>query len=258
MYFNITFIGAGNVAWHLAQAFNAAGHNIVQIYSRNLTNAQSLAIKTGANATDKLNEISSEADIFIYCLKDDILKTITENIHIEDKIHIHTSGSSDIKLFSTTKKNYGCIYPLQTFTKEKKQNSESIPFFIEGNNLETEKKIESLALTISHTVYRLTSEERKYLHIAAVFACNFTNLMYIKAADILKEKNIPFCVMRNLITESVEKALLIGPEKAQTGPAARNDNSIMEEHIRMLGNEKKWQKLYMELSDMIKNLQHEL
>lgn len=257
MCFNITFIGAGNVAWHLAQIFKDAGHNIVQIYSHHLANAQALAEITNAVAVDNFNNISPETDIFVYSVKDDVLPEVIENNPVSGKIHLHTSGSCGMNLFATTKQNYGCLYPLQTFSKAKEQICDNIPFFIEANSPETEKIIEDLALSVSKTVYRLTSEGRKYLHLAGVFACNFTNVMYIKAAEIVEKQNIPFVVMRNLITEAVNKALLIGPQNSQTGPAARNDVSIMNEHIKMLDNEKDWQKIYTELSDLIKKQQHE-
>lgn len=127
-----------------------------------------------------------------------------------------------------------------------------ISFFIEANNRDNLNILQLLARDISGNVYEITDEDKKYIHLAAVFANNFSNLMYIKAEKILREKKIPFKVLGNLIQEGINKAKKIGPQKAQTGPAIRGDNRIIDQHISMLANEPEWQEVYTILSDLIK------
>lgn len=253
MRYDITFIGAGNVAWHLARAFYNSGHRIVQVFSRSIVSASKLANEVAAKAITDYDQIEPSTHIYVYALKDDVLKSVAEQITVNTGIHVHTSGSMPMDVFKSTKKNYGCIYPLQTFSKHKNIDVSEIPFFIEGNTTDIENVIYGMANSISDRIYRLNSEGRKNLHLAGVFACNFTNLMYRKAEQLLAEKKIPFNVMENLITETVSKAMCIGPSNSQTGPAARGDKHIMEQHIAMLTSEPQWQKVYSLLSELIQN-----
>lgn len=251
---NISFIGAGNVAWHLAQALYDAGHHIVQIYSRTKESAEALARLVNAQPITNYAEIEP-AHIYIYSLKDDVLQWAANNVKITKGLHIHTSGSIPMSIFKASKTNYGCMYPLQTFTKAKSVDLRKVPFFIEANNDDNEKKINELVRTMSQKTYHLSSEDRQTLHLAGVFACNFTNLMYIKAEKILQSKSLPFEVIKNLITEQVNKAKKIGPKAAQTGPAIRGDRRTIDKQIAMLANEPQWQEVYSLLTELIANEQ---
>lgn len=249
--YDITFIGAGNVAWHLAQALYHSGHRIVQIFSRSHETASALADKVNARPVTDYREILPTAQLYIYALKDDILPAAIEQMPITSGIHIHTSGSMPMNVFERTKQHYGCLYPLQTFSKQKAVAVAEVPFFIEANTPETENVIYDTAHSIANQIYRLCSEDRKSLHLAGVFACNFTNLMYRKTEQLLAEKNLPFGIMKGLITEAVNKALCIGPSHSQTGPAERGDRKIINQHIAMLADTPEWQEIYSTLSDMI-------
>lgn len=250
--FNITFIGAGNVAWHLAPALYEAGNHIVQIYSRTLESAQALAVKVGAKATNQYNEIEQTAHIYIYAIKDDALQWVMNHTKIERGLHLHTSGTLPISIFKATRANYGCIYPMQTFSKTKGVDLRKVSIFTEANNLDNEVIINNLAHQISRKVYHLNSDERRKLHLASVFACNFTNLMWIKTEQILKELDLPIELMHSLMTETLNKAKKIKPHNAQTGPAARGDQRVIDQHIAMLANEPDWQEIYTLLSEQIK------
>ena len=250
--YNITFIGAGRVAHHLAPALYDAGHKIVQIYSRNIENAKILANIVGAEPICKYDDVNKLSNIYIYCISDDAVQWVMNHIHVHEGLHIHTSGSLSMDIFKKTRTDYGCLYPLQTFSKDKKIDLRKISFFIEANNRDNLNILQLLARDISGNVYEITDEDKKYIHLAAVFANNFSNLMYIKAEKILREKKIPFKVLGNLIQEGINKAKKIGPQKAQTGPAIRGDNRIIDQHISMLANEPEWQEVYTILSDLIK------
>ena len=251
-HYNITFIGSGRVAHHLAPAFANAGHKIIQVYSRNIENAIVLADMVGAEPICKFDSVNKLSDIYIYCISDDAVQWVMNHIQVHEGLHIHTSGSLSIDIFKKTRVDYGCLYPLQTFSKDKKIDMRKISFFINANNRSNLNKINLLARDITNNVYEVTDEDKRYIHLAAVFANNFTNLMYIKAEKILQDKNIPFKVLGNLIQEGVNKAKKIGPQKEQKNHAIRGDVRIIDQHISMLSNEPEWQEVYTILSDLIK------
>lgn len=254
IHFNITFIGAGNVAWHLAQALYDAGHHIVQVYSRSMESAVQLARLVGAKATNSFDEIEASSHIYIYALKDDALQWVVNHINVDKGLHIHTSGSMPMSVFAASKQRYGCMYPLQTFSKGKSVDFRKVPFFIEANSKGDEVLVSDLVRSVSQKVYSLSSEDRPTIHLAGVLVSNFTNLMYWKAAKLLEEKKIPFDVMKGLMTEAVNKAKLIGPENAQTGPAVRDDRRVMDKHLQMLASDPQWQEVYILLSELIQQM----
>lgn len=249
--FKITFIGAGNVAWHLARAAHEAGNEIVQVYSRRLEPAQALAEAVCARATCVCREIEPGADVYVYALKDDVLPEVIREVRVDTGLHVHTSGSVPMSVFEGEKREYGCMYPLQTFTKQKVVDVRRVPFFVEANSEAGRGTVRAVAGSMAERVYELSSEDRQALHIAGVFACNFTNLMYVKAEEILRGKGLTFDVMEGLIAEQVEKAVMIGPREAQTGPAARGDRRIIEKQMALLADEPRWQEVYRLLTELI-------
>lgn len=250
-HFSITFIGAGNVAWHLAQAFSVNGYRIRQIYSRTIDSASRLAQLVNASATNNIMDIDDESDIYIYSLADDALQWAITELRCGKGIHVHTSGSMPMCVFSNTRTQYGCIYPLQTFTKNKAIDFSKIPFFIEASDDETMVSMEMLVETLSRKIYHISSGDRQFVHLAGVFACNFPNILYAKAEEILNKKGLPFDVISGLIREQTEKALELGPKKSQTGPAARGDENIIAKHLNLLSSEPEWQNIYSQLTGLI-------
>ncbi|MDR0334079.1 MAG: DUF2520 domain-containing protein [Dysgonamonadaceae bacterium] len=230
----IVLIGSGNLATHLAIALNASGNEIAQIFSRTLENAKSLAEKTGARYTDDVEQIDCNADLYIFSVKDDTLPEILKRMPKTKGIWVHTAGSVPINVFVPYTDNYGIIYPLQTFSKNKTVNFADILVFIEGSNTETIHSLETLAKSISKNISYLSSEKRQYLHLAAVFVCNFTNHLYTLSAEILEKEDIPFDVLKPLIMETATKVMELSPKAAQTGPAVRFDETVMSKHIDLL------------------------
>ncbi len=247
----IAIIGAGNVATHLSEALQNAGYSIVQVYSRTEASARTLAEKLNCAFTIEISGISESADVYFYCVKDDVLPALIEKNQNNKAIHIHCSGSSSIEIFADSKDKFGVIYPLQTFSKNKKVNFSEIPLFIEASNNEALKKISLIANKISGKVYRADSSQRLKLHISAVFACNFVNYLYDVAENILREAELPFEVLLPLITETAEKIKHLSPFDAQTGPAVRFDNKIISKHFAALAGDSKKQQLYEEMSRQI-------
>jgi predicted short-subunit dehydrogenase-like oxidoreductase (DUF2520 family) len=236
----IVFIGSGNVATHMAIALKKAGNEIVQIFSRKDVNAKFLAKIVAAEPVSNLNNLNREADLYIFSLNDDTLPNIIKMMPDTSGIWAHTAGSIPMNLFDKrlNKGRYGVIYPLQTFSKERKLDFSKISLFIEGDISDTENILLDLARTISDDVKLLDSESRKYLHLSAVFANNFSNHMFTLSNEILSERGITFDVLKPLITETVAKVLEMEPIKAQTGPAIRLDEKVINKHLELIKDDK--------------------
>jgi predicted short-subunit dehydrogenase-like oxidoreductase (DUF2520 family) len=232
----ITLIGAGNLATNLGKALLAAGHDIQQVFSRTMESAEVLAEKLGGAPTTDLNSINGNADVYIVAVKDSVLTDVIPSIcrGKENKMFIHTAGSMPLDVFYGMAHNYGVLYPMQSFSKSKDVNFKDIPCFIEGNDEYSIKMLQNLAKTITDKTYYLSTEDRRYLHLAAVFACNFTNHCYAISSEILQKHKIPFDVMIPLIDETANKVHTLSPIEAQTGPAVRYDQNVIRAQSSLL------------------------
>lgn len=247
----VTIIGSGNVATHLALALFNKGIVIHQIYSKSLVNAQILAKHVNAEAINDFSQLNNNFSVGIVAVSDAAIKKTIALIPHKDKLWLHTSGTTAVKVFARNYKNYGVLYPLQTFSKNKKIDFSQIPFFIEANNNESLEQIKLLVNQLSQNCIVADSKTRKALHVAAVFACNFTNHLYAVSSSILKDHNLSFDYLKPLIKETVDKAMLMEPKQAQTGPAVRNDFLIIREHKKFLNYKKQYKRLYKNLSESI-------
>jgi predicted short-subunit dehydrogenase-like oxidoreductase (DUF2520 family) len=245
---NIVLIGAGNVATHLAYAFENAGLQIAQVYSRTVESAKTLAENLYTDFTTEINDINPDADLYVISLRDDAVSLIAEKLDLKDKLVVHTSGSLSMMSIGTISKNIGVFYPLQTFSKVREVTFSDIPICIEAQSKESEILLFGLANSISNNVKLINSEEREVLHLAAVFACNFPNFMYAAAHQILQNKDLDFNLLRPLILETASKVQKMDPENAQTGPAKRADEKIMKHHLEMLKNFPAYETLYKLIS----------
>ena len=244
---NIILLGSGNVATHLGIALKNSNYTIVQVFSKSIKNAKLLAKKLDTHFTNDLTKLKP-ADLIIVSINDDAILSVLSKI--KDTAIVHTSGSIELNVFKEKFSNYGVFYPLQTFNKEIDINISEIPFCIEGNSLEFERKIIEIAKSLSNNVVKMNSQQRKQLHIAAVFACNFTNHMYSIADDLLSKKNIDFKILLPLIRKTNANLNSNKPNKVQTGPAKRKDTAIIEEHIATI-NEKEIKELYQKITNNI-------
>jgi predicted short-subunit dehydrogenase-like oxidoreductase (DUF2520 family) len=248
----ITFIGAGNVATHLAKAFFFEDFEIEQVYSNNIDNALALADEVNSIAIDNVINLNSNSDLYIVAIKDDAIEPILQQITDKNIFIVHTSGSIPINVFEQTGfNNYGIFYPLQTFSKSKAINLLEVPFCIEAN--EQEDILVELANKLSNSVHLVSSEQRKKLHLAAVFACNFTNHMYAIAEDLCLKNNVNFNILKPLIRETAEKITLNHAKNVQTGPAKRKDEKIIQHHIEQLSDSKSYQDIYKLITESIIN-----
>lgn len=243
-------IGAGNLATNLGKALQNAGHDIVQVYSRTWEHAQQLATIIGGAATDDLDSIVDTADVYIFSLKDTALGDVVPKVSKgkAEKLMIHTAGSMPMSCFEGMAVHYGVLYPMQTFSKQREVDFRSIPCFIEGNDSLAKQNIRALAESISGRVYEMSSDDRRFLHLAAVWACNFTNHCYEVSAEILRKHDVPFDVMLPLIDETAAKVHGMGPIDAQTGPAVRFDDNVIRAQAAMMRDNPILKDLYERMS----------
>lgn len=225
----IALIGRGRVATHMGKALLKTGHKVVSVNSRTLA------------------ELPQDADVYIIAVKDSALQEVISKVTKgrEGQLFLHTAGSMPLSLFEGYADNAGVLYPMQTFSMDREVDFREIPLFIEG----ADPRIRAVAESLSAHVYELSTADRKYLHLAAVFACNFANHCYTLAADVLQKKGLPFDVMLPLVDETARKVHELHPTEAQTGPAVRGDQNVMQAQAALLDGKAK--EIYELLSQSI-------
>lgn len=245
---SVVIIGFGTVGKHLYDAFSEAKNvNVVQIYNRSESALDSIN-KNVATTTDLLNLVT--ADVYIIAATDDAVVPVSRKLKLRNELVVHTSGSIATERLSKLNRS-GSFYPLQTFSKGKKIDFRSVPICIEAENRTDLKLLQKLANEISNNVHHITSEQRKSLHLAAVFVNNFTNHMLYIGDRICKESNVPFSILSPLIKETINKLETLSPYNAQTGPAKRGDIDTLERHSEQIQKDI-FKKIYSTISNSIK------
>jgi predicted short-subunit dehydrogenase-like oxidoreductase (DUF2520 family) len=247
----VVLIGSGSVATHLGLALQAKGIKISQVYSRNVLNAEILSEKLNTSFITDISEIYKDADFYFYALTDNAFKSILRKIELPKGIQVHTAGCIPMNEFENFTTKFGVFYPLQTFSKNKTVDFSKVPICIEASNSEVQKKLLELGNLLSEKTYVINSDQRKKLHLAAVFACNFTNYMYDIASEILEDSGFLFEIIQPLITETAEKTKTMNPYQAQTGPAVRMDENTISKHLLMLNKRPAFKKIYKLLTKNI-------
>lgn len=250
----IAIIGTGNVAWHLSLALENAGHVITAIIGRDHPKVASLANHFyNAETITSFDLADIHADVFILCISDDAIQEVAQQLKLPiDSILVHSSGTQPLSSLGYAQtENIGVFYPLQTFTKGKKVDFSIIPICIEADNRSATKILKTLAESISDTVVEMSSKERAVLHIAAVFASNFSNHMLTIAQGIMGENQLDYALLHPLITETINKSLNTGPELAQTGPAKRGDLETLDKQFKALSADPDTAGLYQIISQHI-------
>jgi predicted short-subunit dehydrogenase-like oxidoreductase (DUF2520 family) len=251
---SVSFIGSGNVAWHLAPALDNTDFPVKEIFSLHKKNAAALAEKLyQAEVRSSLDFSGSSSRIFIISVNDDSIQEIAQDIVLPaNSIVVHTSGSQPMSVLGYAgTENIGVFYPLQTFTKTRKVDWKEIPILVESDNSDTEKILMEMGKAVSKKVYKVSSQHRKALHVAAVFASNFTNHMLTISQELLEDKGLNLELIKPLIVETINKSLSLGPEKSQTGPAKRGDLEILDKHIEFLQHDEKLAEIYRVISQHI-------
>ena len=247
----IVLIGSGNVAFHLAKAFTEAQIPVSQIFGRNTTELQKISEQFSIPFS---TETLADADLYIISVSDSSIAEVSALIKNENVLVAHTSGSVSREALSGNYRK-SVFYPLQTFSKSKNLDYSKIPFFIDAENENDEEILKNLASKISKNVMLANDEKRKYIHLTAVFACNFVNHLYARAKEISDSQGIPFDYFLPLIDETTQKIHELEPKLAQTGPAIRNDEKVLKLHESLLTDEEKL-KIYKTLNESIKKMYH--
>ncbi|MFN8286397.1 MAG: F420-dependent NADP oxidoreductase [Chitinophagales bacterium] len=247
---NVSIIGAGNVATQLALALRKAGHTMVQVYNRSNDAGEELARTVGASFTSNLSQLA-EADIYLISVKDDAIAEIAAGLQLKDKFVAHTSGTKSRNLLKDVTVNNGVFYPLQTMTRKAVLDFKKIPFLIEGSNNATTLALEGLAASLSEKIHIVDEEQRQWIHVAAVFANNFTNHLYGISEHLLAEHGLPFDILKPLIFKAIENLERYSPSELQTGPAARQDMLVIDRHLQLLADESRLKKIYEVLTESI-------
>jgi predicted short-subunit dehydrogenase-like oxidoreductase (DUF2520 family) len=246
-------IGSGNVAEHLAPALKKAGCQVTQVFSRNKENGKSIAKKVNAEVIQKFEELNQDNNLIFICVSDHSIAEVAGNIPKGKYIVLHTSGSTAIETLKQNHRRCGVLYPLQTFTKGIKTDWKKIPICIEGSNKLVVETLQSIAENIGGPIYKINSKKRQQLHLAAVFANNFSNACYNMAATLLKKNKIDFQILLPLIDQTALKTHFSSPQQLQTGPARRDDQKIMKEHLALLNNDKELANVYKQISSYIRH-----
>jgi predicted short-subunit dehydrogenase-like oxidoreductase (DUF2520 family) len=248
---NIVIIGSGNVAAVLGRKFKAAGHTILQVYSRNASAASILAYEWDSESTNYKSLISKQADFYLVAVNDDSIADVVDNLRLPGKVVAHTAASVPMEILKEVSENYGVFYPLQSLRKEM-TDLPDVPVFFDGSNDNTKRKLEELAHTISpEKVAEAGDTERLKLHVAAVLVSNFTNHLYTLAADYCRKEGLDFKQLLPLIEETALRIRTMPPREAQTGPAIRHDGDTIHKHLDLLQNHPHLKNIYVLLTESI-------
>jgi predicted short-subunit dehydrogenase-like oxidoreductase (DUF2520 family) len=248
----IGFAGSGNLAWHLAHELMSKGYEITGIWSRDHTHAAALAQSCHTKVCYELAELRNGADLIIIAVADKAIGEVAAGIGDYDGILVHTAGSVEMDVLKGVSKEYAILYPLQTFTKGIPVKFEEVPFFTEASTPESLNQIDEVAKLLTSKMYHASSHQRLVLHAAAVFAGNYSNMMYVIGNKILADTGLPAEVLHPLIQETALKAIASDPLKTQTGPARRNDTATLEKHLEALAPFPEYADLYRLLANLIR------
>ncbi|MEO6452895.1 MAG: DUF2520 domain-containing protein [Ginsengibacter sp.] len=249
----VVIIGSGNVATVLGKIIQNAGHDILQVLSRNEYNAKILAGILNCGYGNYISSAYKEADIYLFAITDNALHHLDQNLQLENKVVVHTAGSVSKDVLNSISNKYGVIYPLQSLNKASSELPE-IPLLIDGSSSEILIYLQTFAKSISNDVSIVNDGDRLRFHIAAVFVNNFTNHLYAMADDFCSHENIDFKKLFPLIDETTKRIKNYPPKEIQTGPAIRQDLYTLGKHLKMLSADPDLKYIYLKLSESILKL----
>lgn len=253
----ITLIGSGNVATHLAIALHKKGYAIQNIFSRKYYRAKVLAEKVDAVATSSYKKIKDDSDIYIIAVSDDAIKSVVAQLKQflpASSFVVHTSGVKSSQVIAKHFPRFGICYPLQSLSKDKSVDFAQLPFCLFSDQKKDLKFLFKMTSQLGAPAFEVNDEERAKLHVAAVFANNFTNLMYTIAYDIAENENINFNILKPLILETAQKVQHHRPFDMQTGPAVRKDSATLQKHVTILQKYPRYKDIYNILTqELLKN-----
>jgi predicted short-subunit dehydrogenase-like oxidoreductase (DUF2520 family) len=245
-------IGSGNVATCFAKAFVNTGISITAVYSRNLNNAQQLAVEVGGDAMNNFNKLPTNADLYLIAVSDNAIENVSNQLNVNGLV-LHTSGFTAMDTLKNNQR-YGVFYGLQTFNKNSTADLNNVPFLIEASSLEDEKILWHFASSISKNVQVANTDQRQALHVAAVFANNFSNHLFAIAKQLLEQHQLSFDLLKPIILQTAQNAVTHHPIDVQTGPVVRNDIATISAHLVMLQQYPEYRQIYELLCKSIREL----
>lgn len=246
----VVILGTGNVATVFAKRFNNSGHSVIQVWGRDIAKAEYLAALVNADAISDINSLTKNADVYIIAVSDKAVPELIDQLSLPGALVLHTTASLSKQVLRNVSEKYGVLYPLQSLRKMMDETT-PIPLLVDGNSETIIKEIEGLAKAISNTVVIADDETRVKLHVAAVFACNFTNYMYLQSATFCEKEHLDFSLLQPLIEETANRLRDHHPSKVFTGPAVRGDVPTMEKHLSLLESYPEQEAIYKDLSNRI-------
>lgn len=253
--YKIVILGAGNVGYQLAWHLHNSGQQIVQIFGRHLPSAKWIGNLMDIPCTNSYDEIKKDADIYLVTVKDDAIMEVAANLKLNGQVIAHTSGSVPGSVLKNVSPNYGIFYPLQTMSKNVSVDFSVIPVCVDAANEETLQTLRNLADTLTNHIIEVNDEQRFAIHLAAVFANNFTNHLFSIAQVILEQSGLSFEIFKPLINETVRKIQNHDPVNVQTGPAIRHDSLTIQRHLDYLKKDGRFADIYKMLTDDIQKWQ---
>lgn len=247
----VAVIGSGNLATNLSLELNRRAIKIEVIYSKTIAHAKQLAENLGAKVLTNLGDLMSDLDLIILSITDSAYDEVLALMPPLEVPVVHTAGSIPLDIFKNKFQHYGVFYPFQTFSKQRMVDFKKIPICIEANDKILLEQLEGLGKLMSKKIYRLTSDQRKKLHLCGIIANNFSNFLFTLASDYIEKEGIEFEVLLPLIKETIEKLEDMPPKAAQSGPAVRGNKNVIEKHKELLKNEPQLLNLYSLLSENI-------
>lgn len=246
-------VGSGNVGFHVGQRLHQAGYPIQQVFSLTPLHGKSLAEKVDSTYTNDVAQIVSDADVYIVCVTDDAMESVIDALNIKSKIVLHTAGSVPKNISKRTDIHQGVLYPLQSFNRKAEVSWENVPVFIDGDNDEVVSVATELGNALTGNTKRANDEQRLRVHIAAVFANNFSNHCLAIGQKLLEETGYDFDVLKPLVETTFKRLQRSNPSDVQTGPSKRGDAKTVDKHLNALVKHPDWKELYRYLSDDIRN-----
>jgi predicted short-subunit dehydrogenase-like oxidoreductase (DUF2520 family) len=244
-------IGSGNVATHLAKWLHGVGVRVEYVYSKNSEHAAALAEQVGANVLPSIKLLPTTLDLIVIAVNDNAIESVSASLPLTQALVVHTSGITSMSVLEAHPR-YGVLYPLQTLSKLTYTQPHRAPLLVEAHSVEDVNKLLGLAALLGSMVQEVNSEQRKVVHLAAVFANNFGNHLFSIAAHILENHHLPFELIRPLIEETARKVQQYQPQQVQTGPAVRNDTSTIATHLHLLMELPHYRQLYELMSTSIR------
>lgn len=246
----VVIIGTGNAATVFGRLLLAKGHHVPQVYGRDFTKAEALAHQLKAAPAADLASITKNADVYLIAVADKAVMEIARQLDVNDHLVLHTTASLSKQVLSETSRSYGVLYPLQSLRKQMDIGT-TIPLLVDGNTPETTRQIEQLAESLSPIVVRAGDQARVKLHVAAVFACNFTNYMYLQSARFCEKEGLDFSLLQSLIEETATRLREFHPAEVFTGPAVRGDMETVNKHLSLLEAYPELHGIYKSLTEKI-------